>query len=80
MNAETKIEFSDGQQETLGQLFTDSPDNDWRWTRLEEAAEALCPSAYDAYNEGSLDEWDLMSALGESGMREALGDDGARFL
>ena len=79
MNEKTTVIFSDGQKISLGQLFTDSPDNDWRWTRLEQEAEAMTPSAYDAYEEGHFDEWDLMSALGEEGMRAVLGDDGARF-
>lgn len=80
MNEKTKIMFSDGQKTTLGELFSDDPSNDWMWTRLEETAEALSPSAYDAYEEGEFDEWDLMDSLGESGMRDVLGDDAARFI
>jgi hypothetical protein len=82
MNEKTMIVFSfSGQLATLGELFTDEPSNDdLLWTRLEEVAEALCPSAYDAYEEGRIDGWDLMNALGESGMREVLGDYGAMFL
>lgn len=64
MNEKTMIVFSfSGQLAALGELFTDEPSSDdLLWTRLKEVAEALCPSAYE---EGRIDGWDLMNALGE---------------